>query len=207
METYVTITEKSSAEYSEKRSRFIAIASPCTSEAEAQSILASLKSEYWDARHNCSAYVIGENNEIMHSSDDGEPSGTAGRPMLSVLTGADLHNVAVVVTRYFGGVLLGTGGLVRAYQGAVSAAIANCQIEEQIDLQLLDVTVEYGDIGKIQYFMEQKQDYRLEDTEYGVKVVFHIAVPVELTDKAKDELVQLTGGKAEIVAGDIVASV
>ena len=127
--------------------------------------------------------------------------------MLSVLEGADLHNVAVVVTRYFGGVLLGTGGLVRAYQGAVSAAIANCRIEEQIDLQLLLVTAEYGDVGKIQYFMEQKQEYRLEETEYTDKVVFHVAVPVEMTGQAEQELIQLTSGKVSIVKGDVVSSV
>ena len=201
------ILEQAEGEIIEKKSRFIATMCPVETQEEAEQFIAKCKKKYWDARHNCSAYVIGENNEIMHSSDDGEPSGTAGRPMLSVLTGADLHNVAVVVTRYFGGVLLGTGGLVRAYQGAVSAAIENCQIEEQIDLQLLDVTVEYGDIGKIQYFIEQKKEYRLEETEYGVKVVFHMAVPVEMVSLVKDELVQLTGGKAEIVQGDVVSSV
>lgn len=201
------ILEQAEGEIIEKKSRFIATMCPVETQEEAEQFIAKCKKKYWDARHNCSAYVIGENNEIMHSSDDGEPSGTAGRPMLSVLTGADLHNVAVVVTRYFGGVLLGTGGLVRAYQGAVSAAIENCRIEEQIDLQLLDVTVEYGDIGKIQYFIEQKKEYRLEETEYGVKVVFHMAVPVEMVSLAKDELVQLTGGKAEIAQGDVVSSV
>ncbi len=201
------ILEQAEGEIIEKKSRFIATMCPVETQEEAEQFIAKCKKKYWDARHNCSAYVIGENNEIMHSSDDGEPSGTAGRPMLSVLTGADLHNVAVVVTRYFGGVLLGTGGLVRAYQGAVSAAIENCRIEEQIDLQLLDVTVEYGDIGKIQYFIEQKKEYRLEDTEYGVKVVFHMAVPVEMVSLAEDELVQLTGGKAEIAQGDVVSSV
>ena len=201
------ILEQAEGEIIEKKSRFIATMRPVETQEEAEQFIAQCKKKYWDARHNCSAYVIGENNEIMHSSDDGEPSGTAGRPMLSVLTGADLHNVAVVVTRYFGGVLLGTGGLVRAYQGAVSAAIENCQVEEQIDLQLLDVTVDYGDVGKIQYFMEQKQDYRLEGTEYAAKVVFHIAVPVEMTELAKNELVQLTSGKAELATGDVVASV
>lgn len=201
------ILEQAEGEIIEKKSRFIATMRPVESQAEAEQFIAQCKKKYWDARHNCSAYVIGEHNEIMHSSDDGEPSGTAGRPMLSVLEGADLHNVAVVVTRYFGGVLLGTGGLVRAYQGAVTAAIANCRIGEQIDLQLLAATVEYGDVGKIQYFMEQTQDYRLEETEYGAKVVFHIAVPVRMTEQARRELVQLTSGKVEIALGDVVASV
>lgn len=201
------ILQQAEGEIIEKKSRFIATMCPVESQEEAEQFIAKCKKKYWDARHNCSAYVIGEHNEIMHSSDDGEPSGTAGRPMLSVLEGADLHNVAVVVTRYFGGVLLGTGGLVRAYQGAVSAALANCRIEEQIDLQLLFVTAEYGDVGKIQYFMEQKQEYRLEETEYTDKVVFHVAVPVEMTGQAEQELIQLTSGKVSIEKGDVVSSV
>ncbi len=201
------ILEQAEGEIIEKKSRFIATMRPVQSQEEAELFISQCKKKYWDAKHNCSAYVIGEKNEVMHSSDDGEPSGTAGRPMLAVLTGQEIHNVAVVVTRYFGGVLLGTGGLVRAYQGAVNAAIANCRVEEQIDLQLLTVTVEYGEIGKIQYFMEQKQEYRLEEVQYGASVDFHIAVPVEMTEQVKKELVQLTSGKAVIEQGEIVPSV
>lgn len=201
------ILEQTEGEIIEKKSRFIATMCPVQSQEEAEQFISRCKKKYWDARHNCSAYVIGEHNEIMHSSDDGEPSGTAGRPMLSVLTGADLHNVAVVVTRYFGGVLLGTGGLVRAYQGAVSAAIDNAEIEEQIELQLLLVTAGYGDVGKVQYFMESRQDYRIEETEYGQNVIFHIAVPIEKTEAACRELTELTSGKAEIEKGEIVSSV
>ncbi len=201
------ILEQTEGEIIEKKSRFIATMCPVQSQEEAEQFISRCKKKYWDARHNCSAYVIGEHNEVMHSSDDGEPSGTAGRPMLSVLTGADLHNVAVVVTRYFGGVLLGTGGLVRAYQGAVSAAIDNAEIEEQIELQLLLVTAGYGDVGKVQYFMESRQDYRIEETEYGQNVIFHIAVPSEKTEAACRELTELTSGKAEIEKGEIVSSV
>jgi len=201
------ILEQAEGEIVEKKSRFIATMCPVESQEEAEKFIASMKKKYWDARHNCSAYVIGENNEIMHSSDDGEPSGTAGRPMLAVLTGNDLHNVAVVVTRYFGGVLLGTGGLVRAYQGAVTEAISNCQIEEQIDLQLLKVTVDYSDDGKIRYFLEQNQDYRMEDVTYGVKVEFSVAVPLELADRATEQIIQLTGAKALIEKGEVVSSV
>lgn len=201
------ILEQTEGEIIEKKSRFIATMCPVQSQEEAEKFIACCKKKYWDARHNCSAYVIGEHNEIMHSSDDGEPSGTAGRPMLSVLTGADLHNVAVVVTRYFGGVLLGSGGLVRAYQGAVSAAIDNARIEEQIELQLLLVTAGYGDVGKVQYFMESRQDYRIEETEYGQNVIFHIAVPIEKAESACRELTELTSGKAEIEKGEIVSSV
>ena len=158
--------------------------------------------KYWDARHNCSAYVIGENNEIMHSSDDGEPSGTAGRPMLSGLTGQDVHNVAVVVTRYFGGVLLGTGGLVRAYQGAVSEALLHAEIRQQLLMQELMLTAEYTDVGKIQYLLSQA-GFRTADTEYGAKVLFHVLVPAGEEDAAIKLLTEKTNGKTEITKGEL----
>ena len=102
------------AEITEKKSRFIATIAPVSSEEEAASFIKDMKKKYWNARHNCSAYIIGTQQQIVHSSDDGEPQGTAGKPILSVLSGRKLYNVVAVVTRYFGGVLLGTGGLVRA---------------------------------------------------------------------------------------------
>ena len=112
----------------EKKSRFIATVRPVASEEEAVAFIAEMKKKYWDARHNCSAFVIGDRQELSRCSDDGEPAQTAGRPMLDVLLREEIHNVAVVVTRYFGGVLLGTGGLVRAYQGAVQAGLASSTI-------------------------------------------------------------------------------
>ena len=111
------------AQIIEKKSRFIATVLPVETEEEALAFIESLRKKYWDATHNCYAYVVGERNEIQRCSDDGEPSGTAGRPMMDVLAGAGVHNAAVVVTRYFGGTLLGTGGLVRAYSGAVREAL------------------------------------------------------------------------------------
>ena len=150
----------------------------------------------------CSAYVIGENNEIMHSSDDGEPSGTAGRPMLSVLTGQDVHNVAAVVTRYFGGVLLGTGGLVRAYQGAVSEALLHAEIRQQLLMQELMLTAEYTDVGKIQYLLSQA-GFRTADTEYGAKVLFHVLVPAGEEDAAIKLLTEKTNGKTGITKGEL----
>ena len=113
------ITEGGQGEIIEKKSRFICYVRPVKNEQEAQAFVDEIKKKHWDARHNCSAMVIGDNNEFARCSDDGEPSGTAGRPMLEVLINEGYHDVAVVVTRYFGGVLLGTGGLVRAYQAAV----------------------------------------------------------------------------------------
>ena len=115
LEQYRTIYEGGQGEITEKKSRFIATVRLVKTEEEAVKFIEEMKKKYWDATHNCSAYVIGERREIMRCSDDGEPQGTAGKPMLDVLLGEELYNTAVVVTRYFGGTLLGTGGLVRAY--------------------------------------------------------------------------------------------
>ena len=115
-EQYKEIYEGGSDEVVEKKSRFIATVFPVKTEEEAVAIIEETKKKYWDARHNCFAYVIGSKNELQRFSDDGEPSGTAGKPILDVLTGEGVHNALIIVTRYFGGTLLGTGGLVRAYQ-------------------------------------------------------------------------------------------
>lgn len=195
------IKEQTVGEIVEKKSRFIATIRPVESKEEAEAFVAQMKKQYWDARHNCSAYVIGPANETMHSSDDGEPSGTAGRPMLSVLTGWDVHNVAVVVTRYFGGVLLGTGGLVRAYQGAVTAALENAEIADQIPLMELDAIVEYGDISKIEYYVNQHDEVRLEGSEYTDKVKMMMLVVPDKIDRVMEDFIQVTGGKVMLTKG------
>ena len=122
---YKTVYQGGVGEIEEKKSRFIASVEPVSSEDEAIAFFNRKKKEYWDARHNCTAFTIGPKHENTRCNDDGEPSGTAGRPMLDVLLREDIHNVAVVVTRYFGGTLLGTGGLVRAYQKSVQEGLAN----------------------------------------------------------------------------------
>lgn len=131
LETYKTILEGGCGEITEKKSRFIATVRPVKTEEEALAFLEEMKKKYWDARHNCFVYSVGSNREYTRCSDDGEPSGTAGRPMLDVILGEDIYNVAVVVTRYFGGVLLGTGGLVRAYSRAVQEGLAASRIIEK----------------------------------------------------------------------------
>ena len=126
------VYEGGEGELIEKKSRFIATVKPVDSEDEALEFIAGLKKKYWNATHNCFAFVIGERQEIQRCSDDGEPQGTAGRPMLDVLLGEEVHNVAVVVTRYFGGTLLGTGGLVRAYSRSVQEGLKQSIIIEKI---------------------------------------------------------------------------
>ncbi len=119
---YKTIYENGEGEVIEKKSRFIAIAAPVQSEEEATAFVESIRKKYWDARHHCYAYILGEKKEIRRMSDDGEPTGTAGKPILDLIEGGDLTNTIIVVTRYFGGTLLGTGGLARAYSSAARAA-------------------------------------------------------------------------------------
>ena len=125
------VYEGGEGELIEKKSRFIATVRPVESEEEALDFIAAMKKKYWNATHNCSAFVVGENQELQRCSDDGEPQGTAGRPMLDVLLGEEVHNAAVVVTRYFGGTLLGTGGLVRAYSKSVQEGLRASKIIEK----------------------------------------------------------------------------
>ena len=138
-----TVYSGGEAEIVEKKSRFIATVRPVSSEEEAVAFIAEMKKKYWDARHNCSAFVIGDRQEMSRCSDDGEPAQTAGRPMLDVLLREDIHNVAVVVTRYFGGVLLGTGGLVRAYQKSVQEGLAASVIIDKKEGRRLSVGTDY----------------------------------------------------------------
>ena len=144
-------------ELEEKKSRFIATTLPISSQEEALEFIEKTKKQYWDARHNCYAYVLGDHHEIQRFSDDGEPGGTAGKPMLDVLLGENIHNIAVVVTRYFGGTLLGTGGLVRAYSGATKEGLANSVILEKLQGRNLLLQTNYSDLGKVQYLLMNNQ--------------------------------------------------
>ncbi|MBE6733595.1 MAG: YigZ family protein [Ruminococcaceae bacterium] len=141
MNSYITIKEPEIAELTEKKSRFIATLSPCTTEEEATAILAEIKSKYWDARHNVYAYIL--RSGTVRFSDDGEPHGTAGKPVLDVLAGSGLTDVIVVVTRYFGGILLGTGGLVRAYSGAAKLVTDNVQRVEMCPCVWCKIVCDY----------------------------------------------------------------
>ena len=146
-----TIYQGGSGEIVEKKSRFIATVEKIRTEEEALAFIAQQKKQYWDARHNCYAYVAGRNHGLQRCSDDGEPNGTAGRPMLEVLLRENIHDLVVVVTRYFGGILLGTGGLVRAYQKAVQEGLKNSIIIEKRPGKKLRIDTDYNGIGKIQY--------------------------------------------------------
>ena len=201
---YKTVYKGGTGEIEEKKSRFIASIEPVTSEEEAVAFFNKKKKEYWDARHNCTAFTIGEKHENTRCNDDGEPSGTAGRPMLDVLLREDIHNVAVVVTRYFGGTLLGTGGLVRAYQKSVQEGLKNSVIIERHKGCKLTISTDYTGLGKIQYILASANITTL-DTEYTEGVCIHTMVPSEQLAALQNDITQGTSGQAKMEPGDPVA--
>lgn len=197
---YRVVYKGGEGEIVEKKSRFIATVKPVESEEEAVAFINEVKKQYWDARHNCSAFVIGKNQELTRCSDDGEPAQTAGRPMLDVLLKEGVTNVAVVVTRYFGGVLLGTGGLVRAYQKAVQTGLAASEIIEKRNGYLLYINTDYNGIGKLQYLFAQKEIAVLE-SEYGVDVRITVLVPLERKEEIQKAVTEQTSGTAALEWG------
>lgn len=190
------LLEGGEGEIIEKKSRFIATVKKVESESEAVAFIEEMKKKYWDARHNCSAFVIGRRAELTRCSDDGEPSGTAGRPMLEVLLGEGVRNVAVVVTRYFGGTLLGTGGLVRAYTQAVKEGLAASTIGiERAGYDIL-IETDYNGVGKLQYLMGQR-GIEPVNSEYGADVKFTLIIPVEKSAELEKAMVEATNGKVK----------
>lgn len=197
MTAYDTVYTGGSGEIVEKKSRFIGQVFPVETEEEAVRIIEAVKKKYWDARHNCYAFVLGSRGEITRCSDDGEPSGTAGRPILEVLTGKGLKNILVVVTRYFGGTLLGTGGLVRAYSQAAQAGLAESVMITKEAGYRITVDTDYNGIGKLQYIAAGMELSVLE-TIYTDKVQMVLLVPEELCGKVKKEVTEATAGQAVI---------
>ena len=191
------IYQSGTDEIVEKKSRFIAFPFLISSEEEAQEIIAAHKKEYWDARHNCYAYVLGDDSRHQRYSDDGEPAGTAGRPILDVLLGRGITNALIIVTRYFGGTLLGTGGLVRAYQKSASAGLDACILLEKQTGTAYTVTCDYTTAGKLSYLFAN-EEVPVTDTRYGEAVETDLI----LSDEKKDRLIKLlndtTAGKAGI---------
>ncbi len=174
MKDFITIKENVSSEIVEKKSKFIANLFYVESVREAEEIIKQTNKKYFDARHNCIAYRIVENEQIVEkSSDNGEPSGTAGAPMLSILQKNNLANVLVIVTRYFGGILLGTGGLVRAYSNSLLNAIENSEVVEKCIGQELQVTLEYGEFENFKYYCKNN-GINIVDSQYSENIVCKI---------------------------------
>ncbi len=197
VEEYRVLLNGGEGEIVEKKSRFIATIRKCETEEEAVAFIEEMKKKYWDARHNCSAFVIGSRGELSRCSDDGEPSGTAGRPMLEVLLGEGIRNIAVVVTRYFGGTLLGTGGLVRAYTQAVKEGLQACTVGRMRWGCDLEIGTDYNGIGKILYLLGQR-GIEPVSSDYTDVVSLMVRIPAELEEALAKELVEVTCGKVKI---------
>lgn len=193
---YKTVMRDGEDEIVEKKSRFIAHVKPVTTEEEALQFIEELKKKYWDARHNCYAFIIGKNAQVVRFSDDGEPSGTAGKPILEVLQNQELRDVVVVVTRYFGGVLLGTGGLVRAYTQSTQVGLNAAQICTMTPMVIITTVIDYTMIGKIKYVLAQN-DALVQDEKYGADVTITFGIPSDKKTRLIKELIETTNGKIE----------
>lgn len=194
-EEYYTVAGKAEGELVEKRSKFIATVLPVHSQEEAMGYIDALRSKYWDARHNVYAYTLLD-GQIKRYSDDGEPSGTAGVPVLNVIEKLELKNTLVVVTRYFGGILLGTGGLVRAYSQSAKIGIENAGVVKRCLCDILNIKVDYTLLGKVQKFLEQRE-IKVKDILYSDTVTVSVLLTVSETDAVVSAVTELCDGKAE----------
>ena len=191
---YKTVYRGGTAEIVEKKSRFIAHSAHVESEEEALAFIEQIKKQYWDARHNCHAFSVGVTNETARCSDDGEPAQTAGKPMLDVLMGQQLKNTVVVVTRYFGGSLLGTGGLVRAYSAAVQEGLKESLIIEKFLCRRVRMSMDYTMLGKMQY-LAAKLNLMILDTLYTEGVEMQLLVPDTQYAAFIKEVTEASNGK------------
>ncbi|MDT2835451.1 YigZ family protein [Enterococcus durans] len=202
LHSYQTIKEDGQSEIEIKKSRFICSLKRVTSEEEAKDFIQAIKKEYWKANHHCSAFVIGEKNEIQRSSDDGEPSGTAGIPMLEVLKKNELINVIAVVTRYFGGTKLGTGGLIRAYTHAVSHALEEIGIVKGTLQQEISVHITYPQLGKLENYLTLNQ-LTIKETNYTDKVTVVCLITEDSVASFKESIIELMNGQVSFTDGAV----
>ena len=203
LEAYYTVKGYGETEIIIEKSRFICYVERATTEEEAIRFIQQIKKKHWDATHNCSAYIIGEHDHIQKANDDGEPSGTAGVPMLEVLKKKKLKDTVVVVTRYFGGIKLGAGGLVRAYGKAVTEGLKAAGIVERKLMRIMHTTIDYTWLGKVENEL-RASTYSIKDIHYAE----HVTIDTYVEEKRKDEfrawMIELTNGKSTISEGEHV---
>lgn len=202
LQKYRTIKEDNQHEIEIKKSRFICFLKRIDSEEEAKDFIQQIKKEHWKANHNCSAFVLGDHHEIQRSSDDGEPSGTAGVPMLEVLKKNDLINVCAVVTRYFGGTKLGAGGLIRAYSVSVAQAIVHTGIVEGRLQQEVFVQLDYPNWGKMENFIAS-ENLAVKDTQFTDRVVVTCMVDENQVDDFEAQVTDLLNGQVSFTTGEV----
>jgi len=203
LKQYFTIKNFGSHEIIIQKSRFIAHVNRVTTEKEAQDFIQEIKKKHWDATHNCSAYMIGQHNEIQKANDDGEPSGTAGVPMLEVLKKRDLKDTVVVVTRYFGGIKLGAGGLIRAYGKATSEGINKVGVVERILMKVIHTKIDYTWLGKVENELRSSV-YKIKNIHYVDNVEIETFVKEDQVENFKEWMVEITNGQADIFEGEIL---
>ena len=199
---YYTIKSDGQFEIVIKKSRFICTLKRIETEDEAKEIIQSIKKEHWKATHNCVAYVLGDTQQIQRSTDDGEPSGTAGIPMLEVLKVKELRNVLAVVTRYFGGTELGAGGLIRAYSSAVAETIQHVGLVKGVLQQEVIVTIDYPLHGKVTHFLEMNPDYHLKETDFTDKVTLTVMANEDAASSLEQQLIDLLSNQCLIELGE-----
>ncbi|APF28302.1 hypothetical protein NPD7_3810 [Clostridium sporogenes] len=199
--SYFTIKNFGKDQFEEKKSTFIGRAQRIYTEEEAKAFINQIKSEEKEARHNVYAYVIGENMGIQRYSDDGEPQGTGGIPVLDVIKKNEVTDIAIVVTRYFGGILLGKGGLVRAYSKGAAVAIKDAGIVEKVKGKSIAFIVEYDALGKIQYLFEQNL-WHIENIEYTEKVSLTMCCEVNIISTIEKKVLEITNGNCKMIKGD-----
>ncbi|SHJ30181.1 uncharacterized protein, YigZ family [Geosporobacter subterraneus DSM 17957] len=197
LKRYKTILQYGEAEHIVEKSRFIGYAKPVANEEEALAFIESIKTKHKSATHNVPAYMIGEKDDIQRYSDDGEPAGTAGVPILDMLKKEEIKNTAIVVTRYFGGIKLGTGGLVRAYTAAAKLALQEAKMIEKALYDVVGIKIDYTLLGKVQNELMGK-GYTIKDTIFEDKVNLSVYVAVEHSKQMIHNITNLTNGKADI---------
>ena len=191
---FTSVSKEFRHEYIVDKSRFITTISPCTTEEEAQAFIGRINKEFWDATHNCTAYALGPKQEQQRSSDNGEPSGTAGKPMLEVLKKTGITNVAVVVTRYFGGIKLGAGGLIRAYSHSVAETLRLAPKELHTTRTQLQAAIDYSLYGTVERFVQDKKLHY--EANFGEHVTVTILVPPTDVEGIQKELQDMSHGAA-----------
>lgn len=200
--SYLTVKDVGTHEIEIKKSRFICHLFPIQTDEEAKALIAKIKKDHWKATHNCHAYVLGDHHEIQRSSDDGEPSGTAGLPMLEVLKKRDLINTLAIVTRYFGGTELGKGGLIRAYGGAVNEALDVVGIVKGTRQQEVALIIDYAQHPKLEHYLTNSP-YYLKETLYTEKVEVLMMVQEADVPKFQQTMIDLLNGQVDIRIGEI----
>jgi uncharacterized YigZ family protein len=200
---YLTVKQEGENEITIQKSRFIAQVKRAETEAEAQEFIQAIKKKHWNANHNCSAYLIGENDQIQKANDDGEPSGTAGVPILEVLKKRNLKDTVVVITRYFGGIKLGAGGLIRAYGKATSEGLDAVGIIERRLVQIMKVKIDYTWLGKIEKEL-RGSEYLIKELHYLDTVEVEVFVDVERVPAFMEWMTELTNGQCSQEKGNTV---